>query len=429
MQSEISHSTGITETWSEISKRSPHWWAPLLGGLIVSVLAGLFFWSAGLLSDHFHLSDPEEANARSEGKPHLGPKAPPAEADAAENDEENHSEESTEPHPHRECMPEMAKGLVVRLVWWVSASALGVLMIVASLISGYVTHRSLRSLSSPQRYTLYTVVGSACLAILLFFTFSPTLLAPHIFRDFFKVLEGKSVEEGHNTQSAQVESGEGTLQSGEQSTKKEKERTPKQRERARLWQGLSLAANVLLGFTAAAVLMVCLGCCSLLVGTYGGPAPSSRGTPGGSNNGSQVAKLLAERQKLLRLLLYTCALLLIAGVFEIYALHSWPTIYYVLKRDQDAIRTIAASFAAGSGVFFTLYLAGIFLPTAVILRVRSHGLVPSSVEGSEQRKEWLKGAGVDETDLYATPTQYLWQGLAVLAPMLIGLLGRLIEFG
>jgi hypothetical protein len=156
--------------------------------------------------------------------------------------------------------------------------------------------------------------------------------------------------------------------------------------------GLAIAVVMLLAFAASATLVR--------------PSPRDPGTA--------TLKHQAHR---LRHVLYSGAAVLIAGTAQAAAMHRLPVAY--LEEPWSAALESAAQLTAGAtGALWSLFLAAIYLPAALILRGRfaeeAERALPEA--GEKERKEWLAEHGLD-----LSPVQQLKRVLAVLGPVLSSL--------
>lgn len=364
-----------------LSRYLPDWSWPLVGGLTVTAPTIYFYVQAGLESDHIHLPIPTPNEVtRTMG------------------------------------LPALSEELVARFTWWASASAYVAVLITAIVVSIYVIHKSLAGMKAPIRRGLCGAICVICIAVFACFFMAKSLVGPHVFKDYFYVLK---TAEGSPDASIPAHSHSQGDTPHEQNQKKGGEKTNT------LWGNMERVANLLLGLTSVALILVTLACSATLVGLDPTPAANSKGVKISSTDAHAMAPRLASRKELLTLLIYVCALALIVGVFEIYALHRWPAHHFEGSMNQEAFDRFAASFAAACGFFFSLLLAGIYLPASIALRIRSVNLLPPEVKSKEQREKWMEQNS--HQGLFASTRQQFSRVVMILGPMLVGLLWNLLE--
>jgi hypothetical protein len=132
-------------------------------------------------------------------------------------------------------------------------------------------------------------------------------------------------------------------------------------------------------------------------------------------------KKLAQRMKYLRLILYVGTTMLIVGVLFIRSIYQWSLSFMV--RDAAGLKIAEGFFAnelAIEGGFFTLVLAVVYLPAALILRYQADS-VSGLPDAESEREEKLK-----EYNLAFSFTQSLPRIAAILGPVLVGPIGELV---
>lgn len=165
----------------------------------------------------------------------------------------------------------------------------------------------------------------------------------------------------------------------------------------RLSNGLGMAAAMLLTFAASSTL-------------FGG---------GGRTGGDRTGRTeeLRSRTLTLRRVLITGAAVLIAGSATGAAMHRLP-VPYLESPWSGAFETLAQWTAVAAGSLWTLFLIGIYLPTAAILRHRldaeAFHALPEADEAS--RREWIAEHGFD-----LSPSQQLKRLVVALGPLLSSL--------
>jgi len=125
-----------------------------------------------------------------------------------------------------------------------------------------------------------------------------------------------------------------------------------------------------------------------------------------------------RRVRLLRPVLYVLATTLVIAVLRLSATHAWGASF--LPPDTDLAKdltTLRAGIVGTLGTFFTLLIAGIYLPAALILRMRLRKVASSQTEP----ETWLANNGVS-----LSVPDFLTRVIALLAPLLAGPLGELL---
>ena len=115
-----------------------------------------------------------------------------------------------------------------------------------------------------------------------------------------------------------------------------------------------------------------------------------------------------KRMKLLRAVLYVGAATLVIAVLRLAATHAWAVSYLPPESDLGkAVATLTTGIIGSLGTSYTLVIAGIYLPAALILRsqLKEDANAKSSIDG------WLA----------LTP-----RILALIAPLLAGPVGKLL---
>lgn len=124
---------------------------------------------------------------------------------------------------------------------------------------------------------------------------------------------------------------------------------------------------------------------------------------------------LMRRVKLLRLVLYVGAANLVMAVLRLAATHAWAVSYLLPESEIGKSVTALTTGIVGSlGTTYTLLMAGIYLPAALILRERLRKLASAQ----EDPQSFLATHG-----LSPTLTRILPQVMALIAPLLAGPLG------
>lgn len=139
------------------------------------------------------------------------------------------------------------------------------------------------------------------------------------------------------------------------------------------------------------------------------------GLLGGTRGGNDLATM---RRKViqLRMLLYVSATALVAGVLEAYGLHMTVMLADDSAEEVEHIRSLASAITFGLGGSYSLLLLMVYLPTNLLLRRDIVAAVPAGLSG-EERTKLLEMHGLNERRFSG-----LWRVLAVLSPLLAGLM-------
>lgn len=130
---------------------------------------------------------------------------------------------------------------------------------------------------------------------------------------------------------------------------------------------------------------------------------------------------LGQRIRMLRYILYVGAVMLIIGVFRLSVMLNWGTSFFI--PDSAAGKTVAtltSSIVTMLGTYYTLIIAAIYLPPALILRYRARQL--ASAQAPEEQEGWL-----DKRGFTLSFTDYLPRILAILGPLIVGPIGDLLN--
>jgi hypothetical protein len=122
---------------------------------------------------------------------------------------------------------------------------------------------------------------------------------------------------------------------------------------------------------------------------------------------------LRRRIQLSKLGLYSASGLLAVGVFQLWALYTWPASFLEHSAARP-IRLMGSSITFAAGALFTGCLIFIFLPTAVVHQAWVSAQVYEASTGQKDfdPNEWLRKQGLD------TPTLTLFnRAMVIFAPM------------
>jgi hypothetical protein len=142
-----------------------------------------------------------------------------------------------------------------------------------------------------------------------------------------------------------------------------------------------------------------------------------------NNSSSKGLKELSTRMNYLRTVLYVGTLLLVVGVLLMRAIFQWSLAF--VPQTEVGAEKIAESFTSSivsaEAGFYTLILAGVYLPAAFILQWRAGSLKGLPEQPSEKDKV-LHGYG-----LTFSLTESLPRIIAILGPFLVGPVGDLLK--
>ena len=126
---------------------------------------------------------------------------------------------------------------------------------------------------------------------------------------------------------------------------------------------------------------------------------------------------LTQRAKLLRPVLYVAAVTLVIAGLRLAATHAWALSYFPPDSDfGTAVASLTKGIVTSLGVAYTLFAAGMYLPTALILRERLKKLPAAKAD-----PDFLASHGFPPSMVQLLP-----RVIALLAPLLVGPLGELI---
>lgn len=145
---------------------------------------------------------------------------------------------------------------------------------------------------------------------------------------------------------------------------------------------------------------------------------------------------IATRMSYLRALLYVGMVALVVSVLRLTALFHWALSF--LPSDDRAARLVArvtSNVTSGEAAAYTLLLAAIYVPAALVLRRRARALIPPqkerlrrSKDGKDEKMlsgdEWLEENGLSVT---GSLKDILPKLAAILAPLLVGSVGDLLK--
>ena len=127
---------------------------------------------------------------------------------------------------------------------------------------------------------------------------------------------------------------------------------------------------------------------------------------------------VVKRVRLLRPVLYVAAATLVIALFRLSATHAWGISY--LPSDNEfgrAVGTLTTGIVRTMGIVFTLLIGGIYLPAALLLRMRLRQVAASK----EDPEAWITSQGMN-----LSIPQFLPRVIALLSPLIAGPLGELV---
>jgi hypothetical protein len=125
---------------------------------------------------------------------------------------------------------------------------------------------------------------------------------------------------------------------------------------------------------------------------------------------------LSRRMQLLRYLLYMGAVLLVIGVLRLSTTLNWGASFIPSESATGKLLGILIPGIVSSlGTYYTLLMAAMYLPAALILRARARELVNENVEVEAERDSWLSNHGLTLSYVESLP-----RIIAILAPLMAG---------
>lgn len=126
--------------------------------------------------------------------------------------------------------------------------------------------------------------------------------------------------------------------------------------------------------------------------------------------------VLQNRMELSRLMLFTLAVLLVAGTLSIHSLFALPTVW-MSEAKSDEMYEVARSISIIAGAIGSLFLVCIYVPTQLLLYQRASGLASERYRDDDaaHASEWLATKGLTTSYGEQLPSM-----LAVFGPILAG---------
>jgi hypothetical protein len=178
------------------------------------------------------------------------------------------------------------------------------------------------------------------------------------------------------------------------------------------------------GLLLAAALALVLGC-TLMLWTPGpvDPASASPASPLGGGALPAAAeeremqrrlRPITHRLRNLRIVLYAATLLLVTGTLRMQVSMEW-VLSFLNPQDAEVVAGLTSTVVSIQGAFYSVMLAGIYLPSVYILRARAGGLIADAHVPEEAKKQARESSapGISATTL-------LPRLAALMGPLLAG---------
>jgi hypothetical protein len=136
------------------------------------------------------------------------------------------------------------------------------------------------------------------------------------------------------------------------------------------------------------------------------------------------ARLLAERIRMLQLLLVAASAVLFAGVMHAKAWHDWPTPYLAAPA-KSLYADLASATIGFQALHFAIILAAMFLPTAFVLSSRATQLAALGVADGSPASE---GQRTDVHGLAFSIKDWATTSLGLIAPLLAPPVAELLRW-
>jgi hypothetical protein len=133
--------------------------------------------------------------------------------------------------------------------------------------------------------------------------------------------------------------------------------------------------------------------------------------------GQHLAAALNVQNRRLKTVLFAGAAVLVAGILELDSLYRWAASVAGITEPENAATLISAAAAVPTGTFFSLFLAAVYIPAALILRERGTALVRIALPGAglPEQVRWL-----EENGLTTPVSSQITALVALLGPVLAG---------
>lgn len=130
---------------------------------------------------------------------------------------------------------------------------------------------------------------------------------------------------------------------------------------------------------------------------------------------SAKIKIIARNLRLLRLALYTSTGLLVANIIEYNSLMQW-SLAFINVLDRPEVGEIIAALIFSEGIYYSSFLAIIYVPSALILKKRAIEVIPLGTPPHELE------IALKEKGIFApSPFEQIKPLAAVLSPLLAGM--------
>lgn len=180
--------------------------------------------------------------------------------------------------------------------------------------------------------------------------------------------------------------------------------------------------NVAISLALAASVALVIACCALLVPARMKPTDPDSDVDFSSD--SQLQRDLApikDRLRSLRAFLYVAMLLLVVGVLRMQTEMDWA-LTFVAPRDAEALAPWTSTVSSVVGAFFSLVLAGVYLPAAFVLKARAEAVIDKA-RVTAQAKATIR----ENTVFSQSLTAVLPRLAALMGPLLAGPFAALLQ--
>ncbi|MCP4663209.1 MAG: hypothetical protein GY856_48070 [bacterium] len=105
---------------------------------------------------------------------------------------------------------------------------------------------------------------------------------------------------------------------------------------------------------------------------------------------AQGTERLRERYQRLQIVLYTGAAMLVVGVLHVNSILQWPAVF-LSEADAKILKMLADGYSADTGLYWTMILLAVYLPSTLVLRAEAWILARRTLSRStaKEHKEWL----------------------------------------
>ncbi len=141
---------------------------------------------------------------------------------------------------------------------------------------------------------------------------------------------------------------------------------------------------------------------------------------GGAESPDQRAKHLAGAQARQRAYLEQGATVYVFALIAMLSWLYWPLPFLADADTKEVYRQLVVGAAVLQGVGYSLGIAAIYLPPALLLHLRVAELAREVTDDAEGAQDWLRESGLE-----TQPLDQLRQAAALLLPTLVGVLPAL----